>query len=264
MNPFLNTAIKTAREAGEIIMRAYDRLEHLTVNTKGHNDVVTEADYASEQHIIEALQTAYPSHAILAEENGEIPAKESNEDDNLWIIDPLDGTCNFSHGYPHFCVSIALQHRGKIHVGVIYDPVRQDLYTATRGGGAQKNNHKIRVSKKTELSKSLVSTGFPYKKQEDYHKYFVCLESIARECNGVRRAGAAALDLAHVAAGHADGFWEDGLKPWDMAAGALLVREAGGLVNDFGGGEDYLASGKIIAATPKIMRPLFKLVQPLS
>lgn len=263
MQAFLNTAIKAARASGEIIMRAYDRLDHLTVNVKGHNDLVTEADYASEQQIIETLQTAYPNHAILAEENGEIPAKGHHEDGNIWIIDPLDGTCNFSHGYPHFCVSIALQHKGKIHVAVVYDPVRQDLYTAIRGGGALKNNQKIRVSKTTQLSESLLATGFPYKKQEDYHKYFVCLENISRESQGVRRPGAAALDLSHVAAGHLDGFWEDGLKPWDMAAGALLIREAGGLVTDFTGREGYLASGKIVAGNLKIMKPLLKLVSSL-
>lgn len=260
MHPLLNTAIKAAREAGNIIARATDRMDKVTIAEKGHNDLVTDIDKASEQQIIEIIQTAYPQHCILAEETGR-SLGHNKDADSLWIIDPLDGTMNFSHGFPHFSVSIAFQHKGRLELGLIYDPIRQDLFTAERGSGARKNDRRIRVNTQTSFNQALVATGFPYKQQTNYDTYFDCLKSVSKQVHDVRRAGSAALDLAYVAAGHLDGFWEPGLAVWDMAAGVLLVKEAGGLVGDFDGGEDYLEKGDVIAAAPKIFKELLREVQ---
>lgn len=257
MHPMLNIAIQAARTAGRIIVRFVDRIDAIDVSEKNRNDFVTEVDCLAEQEIIETIHKMYPDHAILAEESGRIGSNE----DSIWIIDPLDGTTNFIHGFPQFAVSIAYRYRGRLEVGVIYDPLRQELYTATRGEGAQLNNRKIRVSQCKKLNASLIGTGFPYKKNHHFKSYLNTFEAIFPETAGVRRAGSAALDLAYVAAGRLDGFWEISLKEWDMAAGILLVQEAGGLVGDFHGENHYMDSGNLVAANPKIYKALLGMIE---
>ncbi|EKD55439.1 MAG: myo-inositol-1(or 4)-monophosphatase [uncultured bacterium] len=257
--PFLNIAIQAARAAGNIIIRALDRLDKVKITEKQPNDYVTEVDQHAERDIIAIIRKAYPKHGILAEESGET----EGVDDYTWIIDPLDGTRNFIHGFPHFAVSIALSYKGKIEHGVIYDPIRQELFTASRGKGAQLNNRRIRVSTHKELSECLLGTGFPFRHSADLiTAYTDSLKALLPLAGDVRRAGAATLDLAYVACGRLDGFWEMGLKPWDMAAGSLLIKEAGGLVSDFTGAEDYLKTGNIAAGNPKILKLLLKKIKP--
>jgi len=256
MHPMLTTAVKAARKAGAIITRASSDLDRLTVRRKQHNDFVTEVDHAAEEAIIRTLRDAYPSHAFLGEESGRTsPAAES---EHLWIIDPLDGTTNFLHGFPQYCVSIALRHKGVLQQAVIYDPNRNELFTATRGAGAFLNDRRIRVTGLDRLDDSLIGTGFPFRDFSQFDEYLRMFGEITRRVAGVRRPGSAALDLAWVAAGRLDGFWEMGLSPWDMAAGALLVREAGGLVGDFTGADGFLDSGRIVAANAKIFSPLLQ------
>jgi myo-inositol-1(or 4)-monophosphatase len=258
MHPMLNTAIKAARKAGSIITRASSDLERLTIRRKQHNDFVTEVDHAAEDAIIRTLREAYPAHAFLGEESGtSSPAKES---DYLWIIDPLDGTTNFLHGFPQYCVSIGLKHKGVLQQAVVYDPNRNELFTATRGAGAFLNDRRIRVTSLDRLEDALISTGFPFREFAHFDEYLRMFGAMTRRVAGIRRPGAAALDLAWVAAGRTDGFWEMGLSPWDMAAGALLVREAGGMVGDFEGGDTFLESGRIVAASPKIFTPLLQVL----
>ncbi len=258
MHPMLNTAVKAARKAGAIITRASFDLERLTVRRKQHNDFVTEVDHAAEDAIIRTLKEAYPSHAFLGEESGaSAPAQES---DHLWIIDPLDGTTNFLHGFPQYCVSIALRHKGVLQQAVVYDPNRNELFTATRGAGAFLNDRRIRASAADRLEDCLIGTGFPFRDFTHFDEYLRMFAAVTRRVAGVRRPGSAALDLAWVAAGRLDGFWEMGLSPWDMAGGALLVREAGGLVGDFAGADGFLESGRIVAANPKLFEPLLKLL----
>ncbi len=257
LNPMLTTAVKAARRAGGIITRAAGNLDLLTVQSKGQNDFVSEVDRQAEQAIVEILTDAYPNHAIVAEEGG-----ATAEADYTWIIDPLDGTTNFIHGFPQYAVSIALQHRGVITQAVIFDPTRNDLYTASRGAGAYLNDRRIRVSRRKQMSDALIGTGFPYTHFEELDTYLDTLKRILPACAGVRRAGAAALDMAYVASGALDGFWEANLKPWDIAAGSLLISEAGGLLTDFNGDGDYLTSGNIVTATPKVFHALLKLVNP--
>ncbi len=247
MHPMLNTAIRAARRAGSVIMRHLDRLDTLTIETKGHHDFVSEVDRMAEAEIIQALRAAYPQHGILAEETGQHPG-----DDYLWIIDPLDGTTNFLHGYPQFAVSIALQHKGRLEQAVVFDPFKNELYTASRGGGAHLNDRRIRVSRTLELDRALLGTGFPFRSHQHLETWINTLRDLLLRSSDVRRAGSAALDLAHVACGRLDGFWEFGLSSWDMAAGGLLVQEAGGIVSDFAGGNDFLANGNILAANPRI------------
>ncbi len=256
----LNTAVKAARKAGAIINRGALDIERLQVSKKGHNDFVTEIDAAAEQAIIDILLTAYPQHTILGEESGRVAGPSFNgvlEDaDFVWIIDPLDGTTNFIHGFPQYAVSIALQHRGQLQHGVIFDPTRNELFTATRGRGAYLNERRIRVSNCAKLADALLGTGFPFRAAHDtpdLERYMKLFSLMAKRCAGIRRPGAAALDLAYVAAGRFDGFWEAGLKPWDIAAGALLVQEAGGLVSDWQGESAYLHSGEVIAGAPKVL-----------
>lgn len=257
MNPFVNTAIKAAREAGKIIMKGYDRLDLVKVSEKNPKDFVTNIDKSSEQAIIDILHTAYPTHGFLGEETGVIDGDEFQ-----WIIDPLDGTTNFIHGLPHFSVSIALRINTVIEHAVIYDPLKQDLFTATKGAGAQKNNKRIRVSQEHYLQKCLLGTGFPFRSPEYRDQYYETLKSIAKQCAGVRRAGSAALDLAYVASGQLDGFWEFGLGTWDIAAGALLIREAGGMIIDpTTGGEDYLQTGHVVCGNPKITKELLGMIK---
>src|SRR5688572_5074070 len=230
MHPMLNTAVKAARRAGNIITRATRNLDVVVVREKAANDFVSEVDREAEQAIISTLREAYPGHAILAEESG-----ASGSSEFRWVIDPLDGTTNFLHGFPQFCVSIALIHRGRIEKGVIYDPLRQELFTAARGAGASLNNRRIRVSKQSGLKGALLGTGFPFNDQRHVEAYLGMMLDLMKDTAGIRRAGSAALDLAYVAAGRLDGFWEIGLKKWDMAAGLLLIQEAGGIVTDLEG-----------------------------
>ncbi|MEJ2643531.1 MAG: inositol-1-monophosphatase [Gammaproteobacteria bacterium] len=257
MHPMLNIAVRAARTAGDLIVRHLDRVDQLTVTSKHRNDFVTEVDRQAEQAIIRVLRKAYPDHGILAEESG-----TQTGDEYCWIIDPLDGTTNFLHGFPQFAVSIALRNQGRIEQGVVYDPLRQELFTATRGSGAQLNNRRIRVSRLTGLEGALLGTGFPFKMQEYLDAYLAMFRSLFTDTAGIRRAGAAALDLAYVAAGRLDGFWEIGLKPWDMAAGALLIQEAGGIVGDFAGGHTFLDSGNVAAGNPKVFAAIIRAIRP--
>ena len=248
MHPMLNTAVKAARKAGSLITRASFDLDKLTIRSKRQNDFVSEVGHAAEEAIIATLKDAYPSHGLLAEESGERDAKA----DYVWVIDPLDGTTNFLHGVPQYCVSIALVHKEAIQHAVVFDPNRNELFTASKGGGAYLNDRRIRVSRTDKLQDALVSTGFPFKEMGHLDDYMRMLRTLMQTCSGIRRPGAAALDLAWVAAGRTDAFWELGLSPWDMAAGALLVREAGGLVGDLDGNEQFMQTGRIVAANGKI------------
>ena len=250
LHPMINVAVKAARAAGSIINRAALDIESVRVSQKMANDFVTEVDHAAEQAIIETLLTAYPGHGILAEESGsEHGAKDS---EFVWIIDPLDGTTNFIHGLPVYCVSIALSVKGKIEQAVVYDPSRNDLFTATKGRGAYLNDRRIRVSKRTDLKGSLISTGFPFRPGDNFNQYLTMMGDVMQRTAGLRRPGAAALDLAYVAAGYTDGFFELGLKPWDVAAGSLLITEAGGLVGNFTGEADFLEQAECLAGNPKV------------
>ena len=255
MHPMLNIAIRAARRAGTIITRGQQRLHELKVERKGHQDFVSQIDRDAEAVIIETLRKAYPGHAILAEESG-----GSGDSDFLWLIDPLDGTLNYVHGYPQFAVSIALSVKGRLDQAVVFDPMRDELFTASRGAGAQLNGQRLRVGRCQHLANALLATGFPVRSKEAVQRYLPSFGEMLAGCADVRRAGAAALDLAHVACGRLDGYWEFGLHPWDIAAGSLLVQEAGGLVGDCQGGETHLASGDIVAANPKIFRQMLGLL----
>ena len=250
LHPMLNIAIKAARAAGAIINRASLDVERLTVSAKSHNDFVTEVDQAAEEAIIDTILAAYPTHGILAEESGQSRGARSSE--FVWIIDPLDGTTNFIHGFPVYCVSIALAVRGKVEQAVVYDPTRNDLFTATKGRGAFLNERRIRVSKRTQLKDCLISTGFPFRPGDNFKSYMNMMGEVMQRTAGLRRPGAAALDLAYVAAGFTDGFFESGLSIWDVAAGALLVTEAGGLVGNFTGEADFLEQRECLAGNPRI------------
>jgi|SRR5579864_1089989 len=263
MHPMLGIAVRAARRAGAIINRAARDVEMLAVTRKRHNDFVTEVDKAAEQAVIDALRRAYPDHSILAEESG-ASAGASGESEYTWIIDPLDGTTNFIHGFPQYAVSIALQHKGVLTHAVIYDPTKNELFTASRGRGAHLNDRRIRVSKRAQMSEALIGTGFPFRDFETLDEYLAMFRALTSRTAGLRRAGAAALDIAYVAAGRLDGFWEIGLSPWDMAAGALLVQEAGGLVGDFSGEPGYLDSGRIVCGNPKIFSQLLQVIGPLA
>ncbi len=255
----LNVAVKAARRAGSLINRASNDLDKLNVERKAHNDFVSEVDRAAEAIIISTIRESYPQHSILAEESGE--SKPSTESEYLWIIDPLDGTTNFLHGFPQYCVSIALSVKGVVSQGVIFDPVRNDLFTASRGGGAFLNERRIRVSKVVNLKDGLIGTGFPYKEFDKFDKYIAMFKEVTQKSAAVRRPGAAALDLAYVACGRYDGFWEMGLAPWDMAAGGLMVLEAGGLITNFDGDGDYVFAGNVVAGTPKVFPSLLQIIQ---
>ena len=260
MHPMLTTAVKAARRAGNVINRGARDLDLLKVSSKGPKDFVSEIDHAAEAAIVETLLGAYPTHAILAEEG---TAKGENaQAEYVWIIDPLDGTTNFLHGFPQYCVSIALEHRGIVTQGVIYDPVRNDLFTATRGRGAFLNDRRIRVSKRHHLRDCLIGTGFPFRDGSFLDTYLAMMKEMITHTAGLRRPGAAALDLAYVAAGCYDGFFEVGLNPWDVAAGSLLVLEAGGLIGDLSGEGDYLRGGQVIAANPKIFAQMVQALSP--
>ena len=261
MHPALNIAIKAARRAGQVINRASNDLDLIKVSTKQPNDFVTEVDKAAEAAIIEILREAYPDYGILAEESGQSAGRGSQDSEYQWIIDPLDGTTNFIHGMPQYAVSIALAKSGILEQAVVFDPNRNELFTASKGSGAFLNERRIRVSKRLKLQDSLLGTGFPYRMFDQIDTYLAIFKELAQKTAGMRRPGAASLDLAYVACGRYDGFWEFGLAPWDMAAGALLVAEAGGLVSDMRGDATYLESGNIIAGTPKVFAPLLKLIE---
>lgn len=259
----LNVAVRAARAAGALINRAALDVEAVRISQKQVNDFVTEVDHASEAAIIDTLLAAYPGHGILAEESGR--AHGNPGADHVWIIDPLDGTTNFIHGFPVYCVSIALAVRGRVEQAVIYDPARNDLFTATRGRGAFMNDRRMRVSKRTRLAESLIGTGFPFRKGDDFEGYLRMMGDMMRRTAGLRRPGSAALDLAYVAAGFTDGYFETGLKPWDVAAGSLLVTEAGGLIGNFTGeAGDLLGQGEHVAANPRLYAQLVAVLQPHS
>lgn len=256
MHPMLNTAVRAARRAATVIQRASNNLDLITPEKKGHNDFVSEVDRAAEQAIIDTILEAYPNHAILAEESG-----SRGNSEYVWIIDPLDGTTNFLHGFPQYAISIALEHKGVITQAVVYDPNRNDLFTATRGVGAFLNDRRIRVSKVRELSDALVGTGFPYTRFENLETYLNIFRDMAQKSAGVRRPGAAALDLAYVACGRFDGFFEFDLKLVDIAAGTLLVQEAGGLVTDMNGEEKFLESGDVLCGTPRVFGQMLSVIR---
>lgn len=262
MEPMINIALRAARKAGENIVRASDELHRFEVKAKGVNNFVTEVDLNAEREIIYHLQKAYPDHAILGEESGLIGNENA---EYRWIIDPLDGTTNFIRGIPHYAVSIACMYRGRIEHAVILDPVRREEFTASRGRGAQLNGHRIRVSDLASLDGALLGTGIPFKEHCDdkLAPYSKTIEVLAGQCAGIRRAGAASLDLAYVAAGRLDAFWEIGLAQWDIAAGVLLVREAGGLVADIDASENYLESGNIVCGNPRCFKAVLQVVKPL-
>ncbi|MEO8122686.1 MAG: inositol monophosphatase family protein [Burkholderiales bacterium] len=260
LHPMLNIAVKAARAAGALINRASMDLDLLKVNTKAPNDFVTEVDQAAERIIIDTLLAAYPGHGILAEESGR--ARGAKDSEYLWIIDPLDGTTNFIHGLPVYAVSIALAHRGQVQQAVVYDPTRNDLYFASKGRGAFLNDKRLRVSKRLRLAESLIGTGFPFRKGDNFQRYMQIFESVMQSCAGMRRPGAAALDLCYVAAGYYDGFFETGLSPWDVAAGSLMITEAGGLVGNFTGDADYLYQREVVAGNPKVYAQLVSILAP--
>ena len=255
MHALLNVAVMAARRAGNLLMRQLNQLDKIKVETKGHNDFVSEADRAAEAAVIETIHKHYPDHAILAEESG-----QRGDSDTVWIIDPLDGTTNFLHGFPVFCVSIGVQVGGRMEHGVVYDPTRQELFTASRGVGAQLDGRRIRVSGQSQMELALIGTGFPFRQADmEMGPYLEMLGKIVRNTSGVRRPGAAALDLCYVAAGRLDGFWETGLSAWDLAAGSLIIREAGGIVSGLDGSENFMETGHILTGTPRIYAGLAKL-----
>jgi myo-inositol-1(or 4)-monophosphatase len=259
MHPILTIAVKAARRAGTTINRAASDIDRIRVETKAANDFVTEVDRAAEAAIIEVLLDAYPGHGILAEESGQAAGNADSE--YQWIIDPHDGTTNFIHGFPQYAISIALAREGVVEQAVVYDPVRNELFTASKGRGAYLNERRIRVSRRTKLADSLLATGFPFRELDNIDAYLGMFRELCQKTAGIRRPGAASLDLAYVASGRVDGFWEMGLSIWDIAAGALLVQEAGGLVSDLSGESDYLNTGNIIAATPKVFVQMLPIIQ---
>lgn len=260
MHPMLTIAVKAARRAGNIINRAAQNLDLLHVSRKAHSDYVSEVDGAAENAIIKTLLDAYPDHSILAEESG--ARSGQGESDYQWIIDPLDGTTNFLHGFPHYSVSIGLMHRNIPVQAVVYNPSANELFTASRGSGAYLNDHRLRVTKRTQLTDCLIGTGFPFRDFTHVEAYLAMFRDVMPRVAGIRRPGSAALDLAYVAAGRYDGFWELGLSPWDIAAGCLLITEAGGLVGDLEGNPNYMQSGNLVAGSPKIFGHLLQVIAP--
>jgi len=260
MQPLLNIAIRAARRAGDVIVRYVDRLDTLTVKAKERNDFVSEVDRQAEDEIIQIIRGAYPDHAILGEESG---AHHSHDAEWSWVIDPLDGTTNFLHGFPVFSISIAVKHRGRLEHGAVYDPLRNELFTASRGGGAQLNSRRIRVTGLKTLEGALIGTGFPFRENQNLDLYLKMFAAVTRKAAGVRRAGSAALDLAYVAAGRMDGFWELGLKEWDIAAGALMVQEAGGSVGHLDGRSGFPENGDVLCGGQKIFKLLADEFKPI-
>lgn len=260
MHPMLNIAVKAARRAGDIIVQASRNLDLLNVSKKSHSDFVSEVDRTAEDAIIRILHESYPDHAILAEESG--ASGDTRNTEYQWIIDPLDGTTNFLHGFPQYSVSIALKHKGVLTRAVVYNPNNNELFTASRGGGAYLNNQRLRVSKRIRLEDCLIGTGIPFRDLTHMDAYLNIFKDVIPRVAGIRRPGSAALDLSYVAAGRYDGFWEIGLAPWDMAAGALMIQEAGGLIGDLEGDDTYLESGQVLAGNPKIFSQLLQIIAP--
>ena len=257
MQPLLNIAVRAARRAGDLIVRNVDRVPTLNVRSKSRNDFVSEVDHMAERDIIETIRRTHPDHGFLGEEGG-----RSGGDEFVWIIDPLDGTTNFLHGFPTFAVSLACQYRGRIEHAVVYDPMRQELFTASRGDGAQLDGRRIRVSKQATLEGALIGTGFPYRENSRWiDPYLAMLKTVMQQSAGIRRPGAAALDLAYVAAGRIDAFWEIGLNAWDTAAGSLLITEAGGRIGTLTGGE-YRQNGNVLAGSPKVYEAMLECLAP--
>ena len=259
MNPMLNIAIRAARKAGNVIAKNYERRDDIQTSKKGINDYVTSVDKAAEAEIIEIIQKSYSDHTIISEERGALEGKDS---DIQWVIDPLDGTTNFVKGLPHFSVSIAIRVKNRTEVGVVYDPIRNELFTAVRGEGAKLNEVRLRVDSQNELNGAILATGFPFKQPSLMPTQFAIMNNLIDEAADFRRTGSAALDLCYVASGRVDGYFEMGLKPWDCAAGDLIVREAGGLVCDFNAGHGYLRSGNIVAAPARILKEMLNKIQP--
>ncbi|KAF0281351.1 inositol monophosphatase family protein [Spiribacter roseus] len=257
MQPMINVAVRAARSAGNIIVHHINRLDRINVEAKGENDFVSDVDRMAEDEIRASLKQAYPDHAVVGEERG-----GAEDADYVWVVDPLDGTLNYLRGVPHFAVSIALKHRGALEAGVIYDPVRQELWTAKRGGGCTFEGRRMRIQPRPSIDNALLGTGFPLRLHAYHDAYLGMFGDVFRRAGDLRRGGSAALDLAYVACGRLDGFWEIGLKPWDMAAGALMIREAGGIVGDFAGGDGYLDTGNIIAGSPKLFADLVRTIAP--
>lgn len=257
MHPTLNIAIRAARAAGRIIMRSAERIDTLRIAEKTRNDFCSEVDRNAEAAIITELRGKFPHHAIMAEETG-----AEGDGDYVWIIDPLDGTTNYLHGFPQYSISIALAYRGELDQAVVYDPLREELFTASKGGGALLNDRRLRVTGRSSLEGALLGTGIPFRDQRYLDAYLAMLKDLVRDTSGIRRPGSAALDFAYVAAGRLDGFWELGLSPWDYAAGALLVKEAGGKVSDIRGGEQYMSSGNVIAGGLKVHQAMVKRIAP--
>ena len=257
MNGMLNIAVRAARAAGSFIVRHVDRIDALEVTRKSMNDYVSSVDKNAEQIIIDSIRRAYPNHGIVAEESGHQPG-----DEHVWVIDPLDGTTNFLHGFPQYAVSIAVRVREHVECGVIFDPLRQELFTAVRGSGATLNDRRIRVSKQRGLEGALLGTGFPFRYLDHLDPYMAMLKTLTPQVAGIRRLGSAALDLAYVASGRLDGFWEFGLHEWDYAAGALMVQEAGGLVSAPDGDDGWYQSGDIVAGTPKVHAGVLQSIKP--
>lgn len=258
MHPMLNIAIKAARQAGVVIMRHIDRIDSLTIESKERNDFVSNVDLMAERDIIRILHEAYPDHAILAEESGSSSGNEFE-----WVIDPLDGTTNYLYGFPQFSVSIALRNNGRLEQAVVYDPLKDELFSASRGHGAMLNNRRIRVTNRRDMQGALLGTGIPFRKDQNIDVFCETMKVLIPDTAGVRRAGSAALDLAYVAAGRLDGFWEFGLRPWDMAAGILLVEEAGGLVGDLNGGANHMKTGNVLAGSPKVFKNMAQRLHPV-
>jgi len=257
MHPMLNIAVRAARSAGNLIIRSLQHVDHLEITTKGLNDFVTDVDRLAEQEIINSIQKSYPDHAIMAEESG-----IQGESETVWVIDPLDGTKNFLHGFPHYCVSIAIMVKGRIEHGVIYDPLRDELFSASRGDGVKLNDRRLRVGKRKELSGALLATAFPFKYPQHLTTYMATFNAIFPQVADIRRTGSAALDLAYVAAGRLDGYWEIGLEKWDLAAGALMIEEAGGVVSDFTGGDDYFNHGNLVVGNLRIHKQILDSIKP--
>lgn len=257
MNPALTIAVRAARSAGKVLLRYYERVDPAQIQSKSRNDFVSEVDRAAEAAIVQELRARFPHHAILAEEGG-----AQGQGEHQWIVDPLDGTTNYLHGFPQFAISIALRHRGQLECGVVYDPLREELFTAARGQGAQLNERRLRVATRPSLEGALIGTGFPFRDQGHIDAYLAMLKAMTLATAGIRRPGSAALDLAYVAAGRTDGFWELGLSPWDFAAGALLIGEAGGTVSDLAGGGRYFETGNLVAGNIRVHQAMLNLIRP--
>lgn len=258
LNPALTTAFKAARKAGDFMLRAANNLSAIKVDSKAFNDFVSDVDRGAENIIVNILQEAYPHHRIITEEAGVIGSARAEYE---WIIDPLDGTSNYLHGHPQYAISMALLHKGVLQEALVYAPERNDLYTASRGKGALLNDRRIRVSNRIELSQCLIGTGFPVVDQSMLDRYLAILKDFIQQTAGARREGAASLDLCALACGRVDGFFEFNLKPWDIAAGALIVQEAGGIVTDMQGDESWLETGDIVAANPKVLAQMLQIIK---